>query len=149
MRYALCLLAFLTIAFACQRKAMSSDGTTQVSQTHSVGYNESVDLAIGDGLTLNKNGKGFSFVGVAEDSRCPEGVDCIRAGEAFVLVQMTGVEAPPRRIKVDAGGKPAGRFGMRGGTVQVLDLLPRPREGVKRDSSAYRLRVRVVEAVAY
>lgn len=45
---------------------------------------------LGVGETARVDGHAVRFVEVAEDSRCPQGVDCIRAGEARIRVEVDG-----------------------------------------------------------
>lgn len=54
----------------------------------SIDAGEPFALALGD--TSREDGHEVRFVGVVEDSRCPEGLQCIRAGEAQIRVEVDG-----------------------------------------------------------
>ncbi|WP_420455291.1 hypothetical protein [Rubrivirga sp.] len=49
---------------------------------------EPLRLEVGE--TARRDGHTVRFVEVVEDSRCPEGVDCIRAGRAQIRVEVDG-----------------------------------------------------------
>lgn len=51
-------------------------------------------IALSDGTTLR-------YVDVAADSRCPPGVQCIRAGDADVVFEFTDTARAARRITVN------------------------------------------------
>jgi hypothetical protein len=51
-------------------------------------------IALADGATLR-------YVEVAADSRCPPGVQCIRAGDADVVFEFAATGESPRRLTVN------------------------------------------------
>ena len=72
----------------------------------------------------------LKFVRVASDSRCPEDVDCVWAGNAEVLIEVSGRVWQERRtltLNTNAGpDRPAeARYGRY--TLKLTGLAPRPR----------------------
>ncbi|MEO0734831.1 MAG: hypothetical protein AAFZ52_18485, partial [Bacteroidota bacterium] len=76
-------IAALLLLIACTRQVAT---TTRKIVT----YDQQEELAPGQYLSLGKAGPVFTFVEVISDSRCPRGVDCIRAGEAVVRLEVAG-----------------------------------------------------------
>jgi hypothetical protein len=83
----------------------------------------------------------MAFLRVVQDSRCPRGVTCIRAGDAIVQFQAKSAEggvqtflAPlPEGAPLDSiAWIPWSDY-----RVRVLKLEPYPQAGVAVDSSAY------------
>lgn len=50
---------------------------------------DTLRLGVGEGLAIS-GGHTLTFIGVVEDSRCPEDVECVRAGTASVQVEADG-----------------------------------------------------------
>ncbi len=85
------------------------------------------------------------FLRVEDDSRCAAGVQCVRAGEAFVVLSTT----------VDGGGPVESRIEMVPGGVAVLsmdrfnitllELLPDPPPVGGVEQSEYQIRLRIEE----
>jgi hypothetical protein len=76
------------------------------------------------------------YIGIANDSRCPPDVQCIRAGDADVLFDYHGGAGTPTRIILNTERTPsadAGRW-----RLQLVDLAPgpAPRVTVRVDSAA-------------
>ena len=88
----------------------------------------------------------FTFLEVLEDSRCPKGVNCIRAGEARVRIRLAdGQEAT---LTIPAGSeKQLPTFTSAAGRVRVLGLEPYPSADQKRPGDGrYELVVRLEPA---
>lgn len=107
-------------------------------------YGEQSEVMIGSGLTVTKTASAFRFVEVISDSRCPKGVDCIRAGEAIVRVALA--DGSERTVEINADSKKRAHFTVPDGSVEVLGLEPYPEARVKIDPAGYRLKVKVVKA---
>ncbi|MEM7573548.1 MAG: hypothetical protein AAF433_11630 [Bacteroidota bacterium] len=85
MKYCLILaVALVSLASKCDKNGAA---------TYSLNYGESATLAPGETVATAANPEvGFSFVGVTAESRCPTGVNCVRAGEVkFQLITNDGI----------------------------------------------------------
>lgn len=63
------------------------------------------------------------FVSVDEDSRCPEGVDCIWAGSVRVTLLLSGAKSGERRAELNTGQEPrVVEYGEH--TLRILKVRP-------------------------
>lgn len=109
-------------------------------------YDEATTLRPGERLGIPKSEVAFSFAQVLSDSRCPEGLDCFRAGEAVILIQLPN--GGTQRVDVPAKGRAPIRFNVPGGEVRVNQLAPYPAGQQKIPGADYRLTVTVTRAAA-
>lgn len=81
------------------------------------------------------------FASVLEDSRCPEGAQCIVAGKARILLSVSEGGGPPADVELSTatGSAEAAR---RNQTIQLLDLTPHP--SLKRSNQPADYRARLV-----
>jgi hypothetical protein len=98
------------------------------------------ELKVGRVVTLDGGSLRLRFARVASDSRCPEDVDCVWAGNAEVLVEAGARGWQGKRtltLNTDAGGQgaPAAKYGSY--TVRLVNLSPRPRSDRKIPSGRY------------
>jgi len=77
------------------------------------------------------------FIRVVEDSRCPEGVDCIWAGRAVIEVRavMDGISSETVNLASDGGAK---SFEFGGYRIFFEKLEPYPKEGEAIGEGAYK-----------
>jgi len=61
-------------------------------------------VSLPDGATLR-------YVAVAADSRCPPGVQCIRAGDADVAFEVTDTAQAPRQLTINTNPPASARIG--------------------------------------
>lgn len=103
MRLVLLLLPLALAAGACSTTQPAASDTTRshgsTAELEAVPDTFSLDtpfrLGYGDAARFPTDDVTVRFEGVLEDSRCPVGVDCVRAGEArarFTLVDAEGTE---------------------------------------------------------
>lgn len=78
-------------------------------------------LTVGASATL-PDGATLRYRGVANDSRCPPRVQCIRAGDADVLFDVVRGDASPSRIVLNSERARAATLGA--WRLQLLDLAP-------------------------
>lgn len=125
------LLLFVTAFSACATESSRSpvEGTLTIPNSFGFGGSD-------DGIQVQ-------FLRVENDSRCAAGVQCIRAGEAFVVLRTTVDNDPPveSRIEMAPGGESIliiDRF-----KVTLLKLLPDPPPlgGVEQDEYEILLRI--------
>ncbi len=114
----------LLLAFAaCKNKSKGSYTNIKIGQPFELKMNQSAQLEGGD-LKL-------TFTGVPEDSRCPEGVNCIQEGQAKVsFVAMTGGESKPLIIAQKPSQKIASQT-IGSYTLQLIMVKPYPKQGQK------------------
>ena len=84
------------------------------------------ELTVGSGLSF-MNEITVVFEGVSQDSRCPEGVQCVRAGEALVDLSLQArgeLEDRQVQLVIAPGGSASTRFA--GFMVTLTALEPDP-----------------------
>jgi hypothetical protein len=111
---AICL-ALLALAFAC--KSGDTIRTMQLGEAISLKINESAKLATNDLLV--------TFKAVTSDSRCPQGAQCVWAGEAdVVLTVKAGENSQDITVKVGAGAD--NKAALAPYMLRILKLDPYP-----------------------
>ncbi|MEM1118447.1 MAG: hypothetical protein AAF845_18780 [Bacteroidota bacterium] len=83
-------------------------------------------LRLGVGETAARDGHTLLFVGVAEDSRCPEDVECVRPGIASVHVEVDGetVVLTLSAADLEPGQTSTAPWGE--ATIEAVGLTPYP-----------------------
>lgn len=76
------------------------------------------------------------FVGVAEDSRCPTGVDCIWAGNARVSLVVQRAGGPATTVELNTNVEPKA-VSAEGYELALTSLSPYPQSGAKIDPKDY------------
>jgi hypothetical protein len=97
--------------------------------------------------TIALEGTSITFLEVIEDSRCPNGVDCIWAGEAKVLIRIGTVDGALVEKKLTFKNEMsviAGLFNNK--ELQFLQLTPYPDANISEaEKEPYALLMRAVE----
>jgi hypothetical protein len=93
-------------------------------------------LRVGQEALVRPGGLKVRFGAVLEDSRCPEGVDCIWAGNARIAARLSGAGGKSASVELNSDIEPRQQSYM-GYEVKLLDLAPRPRQGEKVDAKSY------------
>lgn len=136
------LCALVVIGAGCS----TAVGTTESisPRTHQAEVGRDVTLAPGDVARL-PDGFAVRFERISGDSRCPDDVVCVTAGDAIaemrrvdeedvIRVSVLGTYETPRRV--DVGGY----------AVEVIDLTPAPNTARPIDASDYRLTVVIMRS---
>ena len=84
--------------------------------------------------------------GVTEDSRCPIGVQCVRAGDAVVELTLEKPPAAGGTRTLHTSGRDGREAVYEGLVVRLLDLKPLPREGTTIAPEDYRVTLAVNRA---
>ena len=134
--FAITLMAFLFSA--CPQVPTQPSGY-QLGESIMIGMDESISIP-SEKLKIRLTD--------VKESRCPKGTDCMRAGEAKVMLEVLELDAISE-IKLEAkglcyeeGGKCGNSAKAFGKTIQLLYVYPYPSEGNKNDRN-YRVKVLV------
>ncbi|MCA1619360.1 MAG: hypothetical protein LC795_08645 [Acidobacteria bacterium] len=98
--------------------------------------NRKFTLKVGHEALVRPGGLKVRFGAVLEDSRCPEGVDCIWSGNARIAAELSGAGGKPASVELNSDVEPRRQSYMQY-EVSLLGLAPRPREGEKIDPKSY------------
>lgn len=63
-------------------------------------------LKVGQEVSIKEAGLKITFASVAEDSRCPKGVDCIWAGNGKIVVKISKGGSKPTELQLNTGIEP-------------------------------------------
>ena len=94
-----------------------------------VGLDQEFEIRIGERVSIRKEGLTVSFTRVVEDSRCPEGVQCVWAGNGKILLQVSKARRRAATMRLNTGMEPR-QDDYRGYDVKLVSLNPYPKEGV-------------------
>src|SRR5690606_37450634 len=99
--------------------------------------NDVTEVRVGQKACDEASGIEIEFVRVVEDSRCPEGVDCIWAGRAVieVIAHKAGEASDTTTLSTNGGD---GSFGFAGYRIHLEAVDPYPKEGLPIAEDAYK-----------
>jgi hypothetical protein len=98
------------------------------SRTQEAALGQEFELKFGQQVSIKEEGLKISFSQVAEDSRCPTGVQCIWAGNARVVLKLNKARRRSTVMSLNTGVEPKQKsYG--GYEVKLLELNPYPKEG--------------------
>jgi len=103
-----------------------------------VSLNQEFTLKVGQTALIRPGGLKVTFERVLEDSRCPEGVNCIWAGNARIAVGLSRAGGRPTPVELNTDVEPR-RQSCLHYEVKLLGLSPRPEEGKRVDEKSYSL----------
>ena len=95
-----------------------------------------IKVRVGKQKKFSRSKISVKFVSLIEDSRCPEGVNCVWAGNARIKVQISeGRDAGETfEMNTNLGAKGAS---FRGYAINLVSLAPTPKADVKVNSDSY------------
>lgn len=98
--------------------------------------NREFTLKVGQEALIRPGGLKVRFERVLEDSRCPEGVNCIWAGNARIAVGLGKAGGKPTSVELNTEVEPRRQSYLQY-EVKLLGLSPRPKEGQRVDEKSY------------
>lgn len=106
----------------------------RVAATQAARIGREFKIKVGRTLTFKGEVLRLRFERVASDSRCPTGVECVWAGNAEVLIEVSAGGARGKRtlsLNTNAGQERAGEAQYRRYTVKLVGLSPYPQSARK------------------
>jgi hypothetical protein len=104
------------------------------SDVKQVALNQEFEIKVGEKVSVQ--GLKISFETVAEDSRCPQGVECVWAGNAKVILKVSKAGRRTARINLNTGLEPKHKL-YYGYDIKLVSLNPYPKKGEKIKGSDY------------
>lgn len=120
----------LLSSLACGRGGSSADAEPP---TVEAAYGERFGLSVGERADVG--GFRVAFTRVSEDSRCPEDVRCVQAGNAAAAFAVEG-DAGSATLTLNTDREPRWAAAM-GHALNLVELRPRPANGALPDPAAY------------
>lgn len=119
----LILLTLFTIIF----------GFSQIAEARS---NQEIKVQVNNQKSINKNDLTVKFVSVLEDSRCPEGTNCIWAGNAKLKLKLKKKNGAWKTFELNTNiEKNDLKFG--GYSIKISELTPTPAANVRINPDGY------------
>jgi hypothetical protein len=119
----LCVAALL---FACAQPAAARDG----------GAEKTVSVRAGQQVLVAAYKLKIMFVAVREDSRCPEGVQCIWAGNARLALKLSAAGAKTATVEINTMTAPR-EIAYANYTIKLTGLAPRRVQGARPKAREY------------
>lgn len=108
-------------------------GAIQSAEAQSV---QSATIRINQSKKFSRSKLTVKFIELVEDSRCPQGVDCVWAGNARIKIEVSnGRSRETFEVNTNVGARGAS-FG--GYAINFIGLTPYPRANVRLSRNAYR-----------
>ena len=96
------------------------------------------ELVLAPGVAHQVGTLELTFEGVADDSRCPRGVQCIWAGDSKVLLTVRSASAAAARLELHTSQRYAREVIHAGSRLTLVRLTPEPGKGHSVAASDYR-----------
>jgi hypothetical protein len=97
---------------------------------------KTVNVRAGQQVSVGAYKLKIMFVAVREDSRCPEGVQCVWAGNARVALKLSGAGAKTAVVELNTTTEPR-EIAYANYTIKLTGLAPRPVQGAQSKARAY------------
>jgi hypothetical protein len=101
-------------------------------------YSDTISLGYGECINVNSNLDSFCFDSIITDSRCPEDVTCIWAGEAIARFRINNHGKEPVYINLHTGTKDTIVTDY---SLSFLDLFPYPNTKIQRNIKDFNARI--------
>lgn len=128
-------VAIISLASKCKE---APEGLVQVD------YEEAFILAPGESAAIQSSQEiGFRFDAITAESRCPMGVNCMRAGE--VKFRITLPDGSSQEIEHPAGSRSPTTFSLASGAkVRVISVDPYPDSSERTPFEEYKLQATIM-----
>ncbi|WP_419494073.1 hypothetical protein [Chryseobacterium bernardetii] len=118
-----------------QKKAKADLKTTEMATNTKSDEqkNDLIYLSEGENKFLLDYKMNITFKGITEDSRCPEGVNCIWAGAALAQIEVMGTSTRPVLLNLASMDFPSKNYHQsaefNGYTITLQEVTPYPKAG--------------------
>lgn len=147
-------LALLSlISCNAQKKTKTSTGTNASASTHTKATNQqdgnTIFLSEGENIFLKEYEMNVTFKGISEDSRCPDGVNCIWAGVAVAQLEVMGVATRPMTLNLSTTDEKSRNYhnsaAFNGYTFSLSEVKPYPdsKDGSKNLKGKYKIGITI------
>ncbi|ASW72906.1 hypothetical protein IQ37_05485 [Chryseobacterium piperi] len=142
----------LTNCSAQKEKKTTTNSSASASTTDTKTMNKEGDIMYfteGENRFLKEYQMNVTFNTISEDSRCPEGVNCIWAGVAVANITVMGVATRPVTLSLATTDNPGRNYTQsapfNGYTISLTNVTPYPteKEGTKALSGKYKIGITI------
>lgn len=146
----------LTGCDAQKKSRINTKATDMSTGTKTASSNNQKDgviyLTEGENKFLREYQMNVTFKGISEDSRCPEGANCIWAGVALAQVEVMGTSTRPMILNLASADYPGRDYHQstefNGYTITLQDVAPSPKsqDGAKALAGKYKIGITIKKA---
>jgi hypothetical protein len=104
--------------------------TKSARDDRSVPLNQEFEIKIGDNVWIQNELLRIDFQRVADDSRCPQGVTCVWAGNAKIVLRVTKARRRPASMTLNTMLEPK-QSSYRGYEIKLVNLDPYPKKDAR------------------
>jgi hypothetical protein len=101
-----------------------------VSRVKDAALDQEFEVRLGHEVSIKREGLRVSFVAVTEDSRCPEGVQCIWAGNGQIMLRLSKAGKRAATLRLNTNQEPKQEV-YRGFDVKLVGLNPYPKKNAR------------------
>ena len=124
----------LLLLFLTSGQTQSCNEKTFTNQEFTINY--------GQTLFVKDSNLQLKFVSIGEDSRCPQGAQCIRAGNAAVNLEVSQTDKNSVNITLNTNEEPKAEVYQQF-TIKLTSLKPIPKDGVDIKTEDYSATLKV------
>ncbi len=97
---------------------------------------ERINILVGKQKQASRSGLTVKFVSLIEDSRCPEGTNCIQAGNAKIKVTVSKRGGESKTFELNTNFGPKGET-FEGYAINLVSLTPTPKDNIRINRNSY------------
>ncbi len=129
---------FLLICFSLTGNTYQQDGYTPDTKTSiTANLGQAFDIKVGQEATISSQQLSLKFLSVSEDSRCPQGTNCIWEGNGKVNIQLTSQSQTSDTVELNTAMSLPSEATYLNYNISLLDLQPYPLAGSTLQQSEY------------
>lgn len=117
----------------CNGQKTANSGSSAPTEVSDSGE---ISLKTGESRLLKDSGIKITFKSVSQDSRCPEGVNCVWAGVAVAELELSGTSSKPVNVSLATMTLPQQNLSktavFEGYKIELKNVLPYPKKGVEK-----------------
>ncbi|HYP50465.1 MAG TPA: hypothetical protein VEQ34_05950 [Pyrinomonadaceae bacterium] len=98
--------------------------------------NQQIKLRVNNQKAVAGSKLTIKFVSIVEESRCPEGVNCIHAGNAKIQIKVTKRGGAAKTFELNTNFDPNG-ISFEGYEIKLANLEPVPKENIRINRNGY------------
>lgn len=128
----------LCLVILCLPMMLLAISCSAESDEIKAGLGEEFVLAVGQSASIDGEGLTIRFIEVTEDSRCPEGVECVWEGRVTCLVDIIYSDSTYQQELTQSGRSSTSVLEFQGFEI-MFDVQPYPTFGKEIKTDEYRL----------
>lgn len=134
------------------KTSASTETATATVKSNPMNSEKVIYFREGENKFLSEYQMNVTFKGISEDSRCPEGVNCIWAGAAIAQVEVMGTTTRPMTLNLattdNKGRNYSQSAAFNGYTISLTEVTPYPKsaEGTQALKGAYQIGITITKS---